>query len=108
MNPIPIPIDVIRQTDIPQLVASYRIASHPVVVRTERSILGGGFGDQERNPFTWTVHFLVDGQWMALVSARDLRREWSSLDRLEGWLREQGFNFFWVRNDLEGPAPAPL
>jgi hypothetical protein len=35
------------------------------------------------------------------VSARGAGREWNSLDRLERWLREQGFRAWTVRNDLE-------
>jgi hypothetical protein len=35
------------------------------------------------------------------VSARGAGREWNSLDRLERWLREQGFRTWTVRNDLE-------
>ncbi|WP_245999314.1 hypothetical protein [Paracoccus methylarcula] len=34
-------------------------------------------------------------------SERGLRREWSSLDRLERWLLSMGFRCFWVRNEIE-------
>jgi len=97
----PVPNGAIRQTDIAMLVASYRITQYPTIVRVRRTVQGGGFGDQDRIPYTWTVFFLVDGQWMSLESARGMRREWGSLDKLEIWLRGQGFAFFWVRNDID-------
>ncbi|WP_372886583.1 hypothetical protein [Shimia sp.] len=105
MLPPPVPSTAIRQPDIPQLLAGFRITHYPVIVRTPRLVKGGGFGDQLKNPNTWTVYFLVDGVWAYLESARGLRREWSSLDRLEVWLREQGFSYFWVRNDLDPVGP---
>jgi hypothetical protein len=43
----------------------------------------------------------VDGQPARVTSARGAGREWNSLDRLERWLREQGFRYWSVRNDLE-------
>ena len=101
MLPSPVPTGTIRQTDIAELIASYRITQYPTVVRVRRTTQGGGFGNQDRNPFTWTVFFLVDGQWMSLVSARGIARQWGSLDKLEIWLRGQGFAFFWVRNDID-------
>ncbi len=107
MLPAPAPTAVIKQTDIPGLLAAFRISHYPVVVRTTRMIQGGGFGDQVRNPNTWTVYFLVDNVWALLESARGLRREWTSLDRLEAWLREQGFPYFWVRNDIEPAGEQP-
>lgn len=97
----PVPHGTIRQNDIPGLVASYRITQYPTVVRVRRTIQGGGYGDQDRNPYTWTVFFLVDDHWMSLESARGMPREWGSLDRLEVWLRSVGFAFFWVRNDID-------
>lgn len=101
MLPSPIPSGTIRQLDIPGMIAAYRITQYPCIVRVRRTVQGGGFGDQDRNPFTWTVFFLVDGVWMSLESARGMRREWGSLDKLEVWLRGQGFAFFWVRNDID-------
>lgn len=106
MFPAPTPTTSIRQTDIPGLLTAYRITHYPVVVRAPRQVQGGGFGDQIKKPNTWTVYFLVDNQWVYLESARGLRREWSSLDRLESWLREQGFSYFWVRNDIDAVGPA--
>lgn len=97
----PVPTGTIRQNDIADMIASYRITQYPTVVRVRRTIQGGGFGDQSRNPYTWTVFFLVDGHWMSLESARGMPREWGSLDKLEVWLRNNGFALFWVRNDID-------
>jgi len=113
-SPAPAPIRSIRQADIVDLSESYRIGEYPVAVRSRRETLGGGFADQGRHPNTWTVYFLVDGQWAEVQSARGLRREWTSLDRLERWLRSLGFRYFWVRNEIEplgdageGPLAGP-
>jgi hypothetical protein len=97
----PTPTATIRQSDIEELRTQYRIADVPVAVRTERIVEAGGFADASRNPNTWTAYLLVDGQWAQIQSARGLRREWTSLDRLERWLRSMGFTYFSVRNDLE-------
>ena len=77
------------------------LGDYPVAFRAPREILGGGFADQDRHPHTWTVYFLIDGQWALVESARGHRREWGSLDRLEAWLRTFGFQYFWVRNELD-------
>jgi len=106
MLPAPEPTTAIRQNDIPAFLATYRITHYPVIVRTSRQVQGGGFGDQEKNPNTWTVYFLVDNQWAHIESARGHRREWGNLDRLESWLRDQGFRYFWVRNDIDPVAPS--
>ena len=47
------------------------------------------------------VMVYMDGLAARLYSARGEPREWNDLDRLERWLREQGFSYWWVRNDLE-------
>ena len=113
MTPEPLPTVSVRQADIPVLAQNYRISAYPVAVRALRQTLGGGFADQDRHPNTWTVYFLVDGQWAEVQSARGLRREWTSLDRLEKWLRSLGFRHFWVKNELdllgepEGPMGGP-
>ncbi|SLN44521.1 hypothetical protein ROA7450_02151 [Roseovarius albus] len=106
MNADPAPTSTIRQGDLPGLMLEDRIADYPVAVRTVREVAGGGFANNDRYPNTWTVYFLVDGQWALVESARGLRREWSSLDRLEKWLLSFGFRFFWVRNDIDPVAPA--
>ena len=103
----PVPYGTIRQNDLSTLVSTYRITQYPTVVRVRRTIQGGGYGDQNRNPYTWTVFFLVDGLWMSLESARGLPREWGSLDKLEVWLRGQGFAFFWIRNDIDPVGEPP-
>lgn len=101
----PKPTAKIRQSDIELLRAQYRITDIPVAVRTERVVEAGGFADAERNPITWTAYLFVDGQWAQIQSARGLRREWRSLDRLERWLRSMGFTYFAVRNDIEPAGP---
>ena len=72
-----------------------------MVFRVERCQLGGGFGDQDKHPFAWGVLVYVDGQLARVNSARGSGREWNSLERLERWLRSQGFWYWWTRNDLE-------
>ena len=47
------------------------------------------------------VALLVDGQWARVHNTRDQGREWSDLNRLEKWLREQGISRWQVINDLE-------
>lgn len=97
----PLPTFTIRQNDLPVLASENRIGDYPVAVRTAREVVSGGFANQQTHPNTWTVYFLVDGQWALVASTRGLRREWSSLDRLENWLRGFGFRYFWVRNDID-------
>lgn len=99
------PSRTIRQNDIAAYATAGLIGDYPVAVRTPRELAAGGFADQTRHPNTWTVYFLVDGEWAQVLSARGLRREWSSLDRLESWLRTMSFRFFWVRNDIEEIEP---
>ncbi len=101
MNDAPFPTFTIRQNDLAILAAENRIGDYPVAVRTAREVVSGGFANHSAHPNTWTVYFLVDGQWALVESTRGLRREWSSLDRLEKWLRSCGFRFFWVRNDID-------
>ncbi|MEM7170194.1 MAG: hypothetical protein AAF530_08480 [Pseudomonadota bacterium] len=91
----------ITQADIAHLRAQERLGEYAVVYRVARQNMGGGFGDQDRHPFAWAVLVYVDGQVARLFSARGAGREWNSLDRLEKWLREQGFWYWWTRNDLE-------
>ena len=101
MQPKIIATLAVTQAEIPGLVAGYRITAYPVLMRAERQQLGGGFGDQSRHPFTWTVLLQVDGQWARVESVRGATREWGSLDRLERWLRGNGFRYFWLQNDLD-------
>lgn len=91
----------VTQADLPFLRQAGRLGDYPVVYRVARTNLGGGFGDQGRYPFAWAVLVYVDGQAARVNNARGGGREWNSLDRLERWLREQGFWYWWVRNDQE-------
>lgn len=91
----------VTQSDLPILRMSGRLGEFAVVYRNWREQAGGGFGDQARNPHTWGVLVYVDGQLARIHSARGTGREWSNLDRLEKWLRAQGFWYWWTRNDLE-------
>lgn len=99
------PSRTIRQPDLVRLIQSGEISDYPVAVRTPREVLGGGYANHVRHPNTWTAYFLVGGEWAQLLSARGLRREWASLDRLENWLRGMSFRFFWVRNDIDPIEP---
>ena len=65
MEESPAPTFTIRQNDLAGLAAQHRIGDYPVAVRTAREVMGGGFADQTKHPNTWTVYFLVDGQWGA-------------------------------------------
>jgi hypothetical protein len=99
----------VTQADLAPLRAAGRLGEFAVVYRVNRSNLGGGFGDQDRHPLTWAVLVYVDGQAARIYSARGNGREWSSLDRLERWLRDQGYWYWWTRNDIEslGAASSP-
>lgn len=94
-------VTTVTQAEIPALVAAMRVTAWPVVVRAPRERRGGGFGDQERHPHTWTVLLQVEGQWARVESSRGLVREWGNLDRLERWLRGAGFRAFWLQNELD-------
>lgn len=94
-------VSAVTQADLAPLRAAGRLGEFAVVYRVERQQQGGGFGDQDRHPCAWGVLVYVDGQLARLYSARGAGREWSSLDRLERWLRDQGFWYWWTRNDLE-------
>ncbi len=99
----------VTQSDLAPLRAMGRLGEYAVVYRVNRSVQGGGFGNQSRHPRTWAVLVYVDGQAARVYSARGHGREWSSLDRLERWLRDQGFWYWWTRNDIEplGAATGP-
>lgn len=93
--------DTVRQSDLPYLQQTYRLVGYPTVVRVPRLQQGGGFGDQRSRPHAWAVFVQVDGLARRVTSARGHGREWNSLDRLERWLRSQGFRHWWVSNDLD-------
>ena len=91
----------VTQAQLAGLRAENRLGDHAVVYRVDRAVMGGGFGDQQRYPFAWAVMVYLDGQAARIYSARGLPREWNDLDRLECWLRDQGFWYWWTRNALE-------
>ena len=91
----------VKSTDIPGLFSLWRIQNTAAVYRIKREYQSGGFGDPGRHPYVWAVALLVDGQWARVHNTRDQGREWSNLDRLEIWLREQGISHWQVINDLE-------
>jgi hypothetical protein len=91
----------VKSTDIPGLFSLWRIENTATVYRTEREHQSGGFGNPDKHPYVWAVALLVDGRWARVHNTRDQGREWSNLDRLEIWLREQGISRWQVVNDLE-------
>jgi hypothetical protein len=91
----------VRQSDLALLRRTYRLVGYPTVARVPRAQQGGGFGDQDRHPHAWAVFVLVDGLSRQVVSARGHGREWTSLDRLERWLRAQGFRHWYLANELD-------
>ena len=96
--------ETVRQSDLPYLRQTYRLIGYPTVARVPRLQQGGGFGDQEGHPYAWAVFVQVDGLARRVSSARGHGREWNSLDRLERWLRSQGFRYWWVSNELDPPV----
>lgn len=91
----------LTQADLPVLRDAGRLGETAVVYRVYRRQLGGGFGDLEKQPFAWGVLVYVDDQVARIYSARGQAREWTDFTRLERWMREQGFWYWWMRNDLE-------
>ncbi|MEQ8664727.1 MAG: hypothetical protein RIC16_03300 [Rhodospirillales bacterium] len=91
----------VSQGELADLRTAGRLGEYAVVFRTRRGLQGGGYGDQDRHPFAWGVIVYVDGAASRLQSARGHAREWTSLERLEKWMRAQGFWYWWMRNDLE-------
>ncbi len=91
----------VTQADLPVFRETGRLGEYAVVYRCYRTQAGGGFGNQEKHPYAWGVLVYVDGQVARIYSARGLPREWTDLARLEIWMRDQGFWYWWMRNDLE-------
>ncbi len=91
----------VTQADLAPLREGGRLGDFAVVYRVERVHQGGGYGDQGRHPLAWAVAVYVDNQLCRIFNARGAGREWNNIDRLCIWLREQGFWYWWMRNDLE-------
>ena len=91
----------VTQADLAPLRVSARLGEFAVVYRVERMHQGGGYGDSDKHPLAWAVAVYVDGQLCRVYNARGSGREWNSIDKLGSWLREQGFWYWWTRNDLE-------
>jgi hypothetical protein len=97
----------VTQADLAPLREAARLGEYAVVYRVERLHQGGGYGDQDKHPMSWAVAVYVDTQLCRVFNARGAGREWNSIDRLTWWLRDQGFWYWWTRNDLE-PVGAAL
>jgi len=91
----------VTQAHLAPLRDGARLGEFALVYRIERLHRGGGYGDQDKHPLAWAVAVYVDNQLCRVYNARGAGREWNSIDRLCGWLREQGFWYWWTRNDLE-------
>lgn len=94
-------VGTVTQADLAPIRSAARLGEYALVYRVQRTHQGGGYGDQDKHPLAWAVAVYVDGQLCRIFNARGAGREWNSLDRLSGWLREQGFWYWWTRNDLE-------
>ena len=94
-------VGTVTQSDLAPLRTAGRLGEYALVYRVERLHQGGGYGDQDKHPLAWAVAVYVDAQLCRVYNARGAGREWNSIDRLAGWLREQGFWYWWTRNDLE-------
>jgi len=91
----------VTQADLAPLRNSARLGEFAVVYRVERLHQGGGYGDQGKHPLAWAVAVYIDNQLCRVFNARGAGREWNNIDRLGIWLRDQGFWYWWTRNDLE-------
>ena len=96
----------VTQADLAPLRDNARLGEYALVYRVERLHQGGGYGNQGKHPLSWAVAVYVDNQLCRVYNARGAGREWNSIDRLGGWLREQGFWYWWTRNDLEAVGNA--
>jgi len=95
----------LQQTELVALRAQFRLQGTPLVRWVPRETKGGGFGNPEEHPYAWGVWAMSDGQWRRIVSARGLPREWTSLDRVEAWLRGLGFDGFSVARAQDDIPP---
>jgi len=98
----------VTQADLAPLRDNARLGEFALVYRIERLHQGGGYGDQGKHPLAWAVAVYVDNQLCRVYNARGAGREWNSIDKLSGWLREQGFWYWWTRNDLEAVGDAVI
>ena len=98
----------VTQADLAPLRDGTRLGEFALVYRIERLHRGGGYGDQGKHPLAWAVAVYVDGQLCRVYNARGAGREWNNIDRLCSWLREQGFWYWWTRNDLEPVGDAVI
>lgn len=96
-----IPTHSVSSPEILPLYRLWRIQDTAAVYRIKREYQNGGFGDPDKHPNVWAVAVLLDGQWARVHNTRGQGREWSNLDRLEKWLREQGINQWVLVNHLE-------
>ncbi len=90
----------LKSAEIPRLLEMWRIQGSVLVYRTERAHQSGGFGNPNKHPYVWAVAVMVDGQWTRIFNARGQGREWNNLDRLEKWLRDQGFSRWYLDNPI--------
>ena len=97
-------LDSLKSTKLPGLIQSWRI-QEIAVYRTIRTHQNGGFGNPSNHPHVWSVAAMADGQWLRVHNARGQGREWSNLDRLEKWLREQGISRWQLVNDIDPTPP---
>ena len=91
----------VTQADLAPLRDAARLGEYALVYRVQRLHQGGGYGDQDKHPMSWAVAVYIDSQLCRVFNARGSGREWNNIDRLGGWLRDQGFWCWWTRNDLE-------
>ena len=98
----------VTQADLAPLRDAARLGEFAVVYRVERVHQGGGYGDQGKHPLAWAVAVYVDNQLCRVFNARGAGREWNSVDKLSTWLRDQGFWYWWMRNDLEPVGAATI
>ncbi len=91
----------VTQADLAPMRVAARLGEYALIYRVLRIHQGGGYGDQDKHPLSWAVAVYVDGQLCRIFNARGAGREWNSLDRLSSWLRDQGFWYWWTRNDIE-------
>ena len=97
----------VTQAELPICREQGRLGEYAVAYRIFRNKQGGGFGDPDKHPYAWAALVYVDGLPLRLNSARGDCREWSTLDRIGQWMVDNGFRYWWTRNDLES-VEAPL